>query len=157
MGEVAPVNLFEDIESMSDTRVVYLYIEPDGCEIEEQCVGDYGWRRLMLFSTQTANFGIEELNVGEVSYFGTETPTDAVSQHRIFEFSACHQHFHYSHYAQFVFGTKNVISNTKHGFCLQTTYRYANAEWSVLTQDHYTCSNQGISPGWSDTYQGGIT
>ena len=42
LGEVAPVNLFEDIESMSDTRVVYLYIEPDGCEIEEQCVGDYG-------------------------------------------------------------------------------------------------------------------
>ena len=156
LGEVAPVNLFEIEEELSRRRFVYLYIEPTGCELVEKCVGGSGWRRLMLFSTTSPNYGNDDFHVGKISYYGTDEPSDLVTQRRVFEYSPCHKHFHFTHYAQFQFGTENSVTNTKRGFCLQTTYRHANAEWSVMGQDHYVCSNQGISPGWSDTYQGGL-
>lgn len=156
LGQVAPVNLFEYDEALAGIRFVYLYIEPNGCEVVEECVGGSGWRRLMLFSTTAPNYGINDLKVGRLSYYATDLPTDFVTKHRIYEFSACHHHFHFMHYAQFKFGKENVLINVKHGFCLQTTYRHANTEWSVMAQDHFVCSNQGIASGWSDTYQGGL-
>lgn len=156
LGEIAPVNIFEYEEALASIRFVYLYINPDGCELEEKCVGGPGWRRLMVFSTTAPNYGINDFTIGKISYFASDEPSEFVTKHRIYEFSPCHQHFHFTHYVQFVFGKNEVIKNTKQGFCLQTTYRHANTEWSVMSQDHYVCSNQGISPGWSDTYQGGL-
>lgn len=150
------MNLFEYDEVLAYRRFVYLYIESTGCELVEQCVGGSGWRRLMLFSTTSPNYGINDFNVGEVSYYATQLPSELVTKHRIFEYSPCHKHFHFSHYAQFNFGTTNTITTTKRGFCLQTTYRHANAEWSDMAQNHYLCSNQGVAPGWSDTYQAGL-
>ena len=155
-GEIAPVNLFEYVEDLARIRFTYLYIQPTGCEITEQCAGGSGWRRLMIFTTTSVNFGIKELYVGQVSYYADGAQTDYVTKHRIYEYSPCHKHFHYTHFVKFAFGTQNQITNTKRGFCLESVYRHANAEWSVMSHNYYTCSNQGIAPGWSDEYNGGI-
>ncbi|CAF3803803.1 unnamed protein product [Adineta steineri] len=158
-GEVAPVNIFEYLPDLQSNRVIYLYIEPDGCEIVEQCVGGSGWRRLLTFSTTTPNFGTQDLRLGTVSYFTDGLPNDAITKHHIFEYSPCHKHFHFSHYGSFTFGNlkdQSNLTNSKRGFCLQAVYRHANAEWSPLNQDYYTCSLQGIPAGWRDTYQSGL-
>ena len=55
-GQVAPVNLFEYSPDLQRYRIVYLYIEPTGCELVERCVGGSGWRRLLVFSTTAVNF-----------------------------------------------------------------------------------------------------
>ncbi|CAF1266396.1 unnamed protein product, partial [Didymodactylos carnosus] len=155
-GVVAPVNIFEYKPDLQRNRLVYLYIEADGCEIVEQCVETSGWRRLLRFSTTAPNFGIEDLQLGRVSYFANDPPSDLVTKYHMFEFSPCHQHFHFSHYANFTFGSLSNARNSKRGFCLQAVYRHANAEWSPLAQAYYTCSNQGIPAGWQDVYQDGI-
>ncbi|CAF1314667.1 unnamed protein product, partial [Didymodactylos carnosus] len=59
--------------------------------------------------------------------------------------------YHFYHYGKYTYGRKQQ-SMKKRGFCLASVYRVANAEWSPLGQDHYTCLNQGISAGWGDTY-----
>jgi len=50
----------------------------------------------------------------------------------------------------------DTFTNTKKGFCLTSVERLANAEWSPTWTDTWTCLNQGIEPGWADTYQSGI-
>lgn len=153
---MAPVNLFEYVEDLARIRFIYLYIQPEGCEIREQCVSGTGWRRLLLFTTTSLNYGIEALYVGQVSYFAEEAQTDYVTKYRIYEYSPCHKHFHFTHYIKFAFGTQNQITHAKRGFCLQSVYRHANAEWSVMSHDYFTCSYQGIAPGWADGYNAGI-
>jgi len=158
-GEVAPVNIFEYHPDLERNRIIYLYIEADGCELVERCVGGSGWRRLLVFSTTAPNFGTQDLRLGSVSYFTDGLPSEVVTKHRIFEYSPCHKHFHFSHYGSFSLGDPNAqsnLTNSKRGFCLQAVYRHANAEWSPLNQEYHTCSLQGIPAGWHDTYQGGI-
>ncbi|CAF1397157.1 unnamed protein product [Rotaria sordida] len=41
-GEVAATNLFEYKPALTNIRFIYLYIEPDGCEIAEKCVTGSG-------------------------------------------------------------------------------------------------------------------
>ncbi|CAF3738674.1 unnamed protein product [Rotaria sordida] len=158
-GQVAPVNIFEYLPDLERYRIIYLYIEPNGCEIAERCVGGSGWRRLLVFSTTAPNFGTQELRLGSVPYFTNGSQSELITKHHVFEYSPCHKHYHFSHYASFALGNPNDqsnLTNTKRGFCLQAVYRHANAEWSPLHQEYYTCSVQGIPPGWQDTYQGGL-
>ena len=158
-GEVAPVNIFEYHADLQRTRIVYLYIEPTGCELVERCVGGSGWRRLLVFSTTAPNFGVQDLRLGALSSPTTGLLSETVTKHHIFEYSPCHRHFHFSHYGSFALGDpseQSNLTNSKRGFCLQAVYRHANAEWSPLNQEYYTCGLQGIPAGWQDTYQGGI-
>ncbi|CAF2941675.1 unnamed protein product [Rotaria sp. Silwood2] len=41
------------------------------------------------------------------------------------------------------------FSNGKRGFCIQSTGRQANAEWSPTWSPFYSCTYQGNSPGWT--------
>ncbi|CAG8487884.1 10321_t:CDS:2, partial [Racocetra fulgida] len=44
----------------------------------------------------------------------------------------------------------------KVGFCLQTTWRYFNTEYTYLNTPYDTCAYQGISVGWGDDYVAGL-
>jgi hypothetical protein len=71
-----------------------------------------------------------------------------------FEFSACHHHYHFTHYGTFKYGGQPGL---KKAFCLEDTNRYHNDERTPLTAIHQTCSNQGIGAGWGDEYNFGIS
>ncbi len=133
-------------------RLIYRYISSDSCTIAERCVGGTGWRRLLQFSTADENTGTKDLDIGSVDYFveGKENP---LQQHHVFEYSACHNHYHFTHYGQFSFGDAVV---SKRGFCLQSTNRVANRTSSPLGHDYGDCRHQGVSAGWVDEYKAGL-
>jgi hypothetical protein len=133
-------------EGLENNRVVYRYIEPDSCAVEEACVTGSGWRRLLMYDASIKNASTVDLSVGEV------TERSPFVEHNVFEFSACHEHYHYSHYGDFRYGP---IPGDKRAFCIESTDRYYNSEQTPLSHP-YGCDNQGIASGWGDTYIAGI-
>jgi hypothetical protein len=133
-------------EGLQNHRVSYRYFEPDSCAIAEGCVGGPGWRRLVEFDASVANRGSIAMHIGD--------PTEAWSQHNTFEYSACHQHFHFLHYGLYDLGP---LTGDKRAFCLISTSRYGNNEYTPLVTpyDAY-CTYQGIAPGWGDDYGIGL-
>jgi len=133
-------------------RLIYRYISPDSCTVAEKCVGGTGWRRLLQFSTADENTGTTDLDIGLVDYFidGVKNP---LQMHHVFEYSTCHNHYHFTHYGQFSFGDATV---SKRGFCLQSTNRVANRTTSPLSHVYGDCRHQGISAGWVDEYRAGL-
>ncbi len=135
-------------------RVVYRYITPDSCSIAEGSVLDGpGWHRLLQFGAADRNFGTKALDIGPIDYFIKGNETD-LTKRGIYEYSLCHNHYHFTHYGYFSFG--NVTTNHKMGFCLQSTSRASNNEYSSLLNLYPTCANQGIGPGWLDEYKIGL-
>ncbi len=128
-------------------RVVYRYIDPTDCALEEGAVGGAGWRRLLLFDATVHNVGRAPLHIGPVVREDPET--------NVFEYSSCHDHFHYSHYGEFYLADSDDVQSSKRAFCVQSTSRYANDETSPLTHD-YSCTFQGIQAGWVDEYIAGL-
>ncbi len=55
-----------------------------------------------------------------------------------------------------MFGSGGEQSGNKQAFCLQSTSRYSNNEYSPLTHPYGACSFQGIQAGWGDDYGAGI-
>lgn len=134
-------------------RVVYRFIEPDSCAIAENSVGSAGWRRVLQFSAADRNVGAETLEIGDIDYYirGNETE---LSNLGIYEYSLCHNHYHFKHYGSFTFGDEPT--NHKMGFCLQSTNRFSNNEASPLTNRYSGCDFQGIEAGWVDEYKAGL-
>lgn len=133
------------VEGLGDARLVYRYIPAGSCTLVERCVGAPGWRRLLQFSASVANLGDAAATFGD---------TALAEQHHIIELSACHGHFHFSHYGDFTFGAGGALSS-KRAFCLESTSRYLNTEATPLTHG-YSCEAQGIAPGWGDDYIAGL-
>lgn len=123
------------------------YFDETNCAVIEQCVSGTGWRRVMRFDTLTPNVGNGPLHVGSPS------PTD---EH--FEYSECHEHFHFKNYADYrvknAEGTEVALGH-KQAFCLLDTVRVSD-DPSVLPRPEHDCLNQGINPGWGDLYFGTI-
>ena len=134
-------------------RVVYRFIEPDSCAIAENSVGASGWRRLLQFSAADRNVGPETLEIGDIDYYlrGNETE---MSRLGIYEYSPCHNHYHFKYYGTFTFGDEPT--NHKMGFCLQSTNRFSNNENSPLANRYSGCDFQGIEAGWVDEYKAGL-
>ncbi|KAF0448455.1 Lysyl oxidase [Gigaspora margarita] len=130
---------------LEETRVAYRYYGRNSCELHEQCIGASGWRRLLRFTTTSLNSGKADIHIGNV--------TDYLS-HGIFEWDNCHKHFHYQHYANFFY---DQAPGHKMGFCLQSSRRYFNTEYTFLNSLYDTCSYQGISAGWGDDYRAGLS
>ncbi|HEY8076549.1 MAG TPA: lysyl oxidase family protein [Labilithrix sp.] len=135
-------------------RVTYRYIAPNDCAIQEKCVGGTGWRKLLQFSTADRNTGTTALNIGYVDYFNQDGGS-SLSQHNVFEYSACHKHYHFTHYGTFSFGG-NESTTSKRGFCLQSTNRLSNNEFSPLHNPYPDCHVQGVEVGWVDEYKAGL-
>jgi hypothetical protein len=133
-------------EGLANNRITYRYIEPDSCALVEGCVTGSGWRRLLLYDASIENASPVDLAVGPVD---DESP---FVQRNVFEFSACHQHYHYSHYGNFSYGE---LPGDKRAFCIESTDRYFNSEQTPLAHP-FGCDNQGIAAGWGDTYIAGV-
>jgi hypothetical protein len=133
-------------ENLENNRIVYRYIEADSCAVEEGCVTGSGWRRLLMYDASIKNSSTVDLTVGAVD------ESSPFVEHNVFEFSACHEHYHYSHYGDFRYG---ALPGDKRAFCIESTDRYYNSEQTPMTHP-YGCDNQGIASGWGDTYIAGI-
>jgi hypothetical protein len=133
--------------------IAYKYVTPESCT-KKECVNTAGWRRFLFFDAVHVNVGAKNLDIGVLSYLKQDpTSFDPLAFHNLYIWDTCHQHPHFSAYAEYTFGS---IPGRKQGFCIQTTGRYVNARWSPLVTDHWDCSNQGINSGWSDAYNAGI-
>lgn len=111
----------------------------NACVIQEGCVAAPGVRKLLRFSLKTPNTGAGDLFLGDPS--GNE----------LFEFSTCHEHFHFQGYAQYRLLDQDgrlAATGHKQAFCL--------LDFEPLGpdsgEDIYKCNYQGIQAGWSDIY-----
>ena len=143
----APVAL-PDLELLRDKLLedVWLdeiFVTEDSCAFIEGCVSGTGMRRLLRFSVATANIGEADLLMGR--------PTDHPD---LFEYSRCHEHFHFESYAAYQLrqGDEVAAEGHKQAFCLMDTDRYWTEDPDIRSQERYTCGYQGISRGWADTY-----
>lgn len=134
-------------EDLLVNRVIYRYFEPDACALGENAIGDYGWRRLLQFDATLHNIGGVALHIGPVI---AEDPTT-----NVFDYNACHDHFHFSNYGDFIFNSDGAANGSKQAFCVESTDRFSNNEASPLTHP-YSCRLQGIQAGWVDEYGAGL-
>jgi Lysyl oxidase len=130
---------------LSNQRISYSYVPADSCAVQEQCVNGSGWRRLLEFDASVQNVGDKDLKIGDVG---------SLSVHHVFEYSACHHHYHFRHYGDFSYGDTQI--SRKQSFCLQSTARYSNNEATSLNSLFAGCHYQGISTGWGDDYLAGL-
>jgi hypothetical protein len=143
-------------EELEVNRLTYRYVPADSCAIAEKCVGGPGFRRLLQFNASEKNTGAKPLDIGDVDYFldDPKHPTPNANHH-LYEYSPCHEHYHFSHYAKFTYGGDDTLGS-KRAFCLESVQRYGNNEHSPLWSPYGDCSYQGISEGWGDQYNAGI-
>lgn len=155
-GEVATPegpDLRVSTEHLAINRVVYEYIRSSSCAYVEGCVAQPGWRRLLRFDSATINVGGAPVDIGAVDYFLEGDPNDVDNhRHGVYEFSACHEHYHFRHYGAFAYGE---TPGYKNGFCLESTDRGHNNEHTPLNS-HYACDYQGVDVGWYDLYHAGL-
>ncbi|MSR86700.1 hypothetical protein EXS70_00820 [Candidatus Peribacteria bacterium] len=148
-------DLVPSMEEFVKHRFNYRYIPENSCTIVESCVGGTGWRHLLQFPTGDINVGAKPLEIGRVDYFNTHSGT-VLSQHGVFEFSACHGHYHFSEYGSFTVGNGSDTVSHKNAFCLQPSGRVWNHELSPLHHDFVDCIDQGDAVGWIDEYKMGL-
>lgn len=152
--EGADLVVVTDGIGLGENRIVYHYTEPGSCEIEEGTADSVGWHRLLAFNSTSWNIGKGPMHVGDVDLLLADD--DA---HGLFDYGECHGHYHFSHYADF--GVRDargaLLAGDKRSFCLESTNRFSNAVWSPLSAPYDRCHYQGISPGWGDMYQAGLS
>lgn len=143
-------------EELSVNRLTYRYIDENSCALDEKCVGGTGWRRLLQFDASEKNVGDAPVVIGDIDYFldDPSNPT-ANANHNLYQFSACHGHYHFNYFATFTYGDDPDLGS-KRAFCLESVARYSNHEMSPSWSDYNSCYYQGISEGWGDQYNAGI-
>lgn len=134
-------------DDLAVNRLIYRYFPADSCALLEQCVSGSGWRRLLQFNATVHNVGGAALHIGPVV---AEDP-----EHNLFQYNACHDHYHFSDYGDFYFAEEEKNLSSKQAFCVESTNRLSNNEWSPLTHN-YTCRFQGVQAGWVDEYVAGL-
>lgn len=135
-------------DMVNEHRIFYRYFTSSSCDIIEGSIGSPGWRRLLAFSAVVRNDGTQPIHIGNVT-----DPTNPWVTSHVFEFSLCHNHYHFSHYGKFDY---NGSPGSKRAFCLEDTNRFHNDERTPLTAFHQSCAFQGIGAGWGDEYQFGL-
>jgi hypothetical protein len=138
---------------LENNHVIYRYFDPSDCALIEHCVAAPGWRRLLTFDSYDHNQGAQPIHIGEVDYFIAGLGSELI-MHNAYEYSACHNHYHFEYYGTFSYGTSTDLLH-KNGFCLESTGRISNNELSPLHQP-YDCELQGVAPGWGDLYAAGL-
>lgn len=143
------------ISGLELNYIVYRYFPPTSCAIADGCIGAPGWRRLITFDSHDHNVGAKPLHIGDVDYYLTGGGTDN-EDHGVYEFSACHEHYHFKYYGDFSFGSGASTQLQKNGFCLESTDRLSNNESTPLNTEYSECVYQGVEAGWGDNYQAGL-
>jgi hypothetical protein len=133
----------------NEHRIYYRYFTPDSCDIEYGTIAQPGWRRLLTFSTNTRNDGSQPIHIGDLT-----EPNNPWRLSNVFEFGNCDNEWDFNFYVDFAY---NTATGVKRAFCIEDTSRYHNDEITPLTGTYESCNFQGISPGWGDEYQFGIS
>jgi len=114
-----------------------------------------GTHTLLRFTVTTPNIGDGDINVGDPN-------THVAANDGLFEFAECHAHYHFRHYATYELLdiNGNIWKAAKRGFCMLDTD--PNPQWLggpvPGPGEYHNCGgvgipgHQGISAGWSDTY-----
>ena len=148
MGEVTTA-VYPDVkvfgQDLEDHRLEYIYFPTNSCAIQEGCVSDTGWRRVLRFAATVHNVGGAALHIGPVVAQDLANNT--------FIYDACHDHYHYEGFGEFYLG--DADNAAKQAFCIESTSRFSNNEFSPLVHN-YTCTFQGIETGWVDEYGAGL-
>ena len=126
------------------------------CSVEEGGVTP-GTRRIIRFTVMTPNIGDADIALGDPN-------VHVANNDGLYEFAACHHHYHFRHYALYQLidpKTGTIWKAAKKGFCMLDTD--PNPDWldGVPPKNHEfrSCGgigipgNQGISSGWADTYR----
>jgi hypothetical protein len=116
----------------------------DDCAFVEGAIAAPGRRRLLRFDTVVVNRGGEDLVVGNPA--DPEQPFAASD----FEFSPCHGHFHFEHFASYELrdGADRAVGfGHKQSFCMLDSRRFGGE-----APRRFDCGFQGISVGWGDRY-----
>jgi len=141
-GEPGPLPdlILDDVYLMATIQQDFVEAAADQCLFNEGCVTGEGRRRVVRFGTRSANVGTADVIVGE-----------PVAGNPLWEFDACHEHFHFEGYARYDLveassGEVLPIGN-KNGFCLRDLDNWSNPSCAT-----YNCDYQGISVGCADVY-----
>jgi hypothetical protein len=139
-GESPLPDLTVDETRLTDSIIVHEQDFDDGdCAVLEGCVDATGTRRLLRFTTTTPNYGTADLILG--------SPTEDSDR---FEYSTCHAHYHYSEYIEYTLLSADggvAATGRKQAFCLMDSEPAGGTG-----SPKYHCGMQGITAGWSDTY-----
>ncbi len=125
----------------SSAHLDYATFGPNSCAIVEGCIGAPGARTLLRFDLRTPNEGDGDLFMG-----------DPTTQTELFEYSPCHDHFHFTTYAEYrlLDAQNQVVANGhKQAFCLIDIEQF---DPNANPDDVYDCGYQGIQAGWADVY-----
>jgi hypothetical protein len=143
-------DLAADQEALKqENRIYYRYFTPGSCDIKYGTISQPGWRRLLTFSTNTRNDGSAPIHIGDLT-----DPSNPWLLSNTFEFGNCDNEWDFNFYVNFGY---NTAQGVKRAFCIEDTSRYHNDEKTALTGTYESCNFQGISPGWGDEYQFGIS
>lgn len=131
-------------------------LDAAACSVEEGGVTP-GVRRLIRFTVSTPNIGDADIYVGDPQ-------AHVAINDGLFELAACHQHYHFRHYAIYELvdpATGKVWKAAKRGFCMLDTdpVPASDGNEQPRSAQFRNCGgigipgNQGISHGWADTYR----
>jgi hypothetical protein len=113
------------------------------CAVFEGCVGGVGERKLLRFTTLSANQGL-----------GTFEPPDPAGRPDLFQWSPCHAHYHFKGFAQYALLDQdgNVAApGHKQAYCM-TDSEQLRLGPTIACEPRHNCANQGLQAGWADTY-----
>jgi hypothetical protein len=141
---LCPAPDLEVVQSALETSMYAddILVAANDCYIGEGCLGGYGNRRLIRFTTHIKNIGDLDYYIGQ---------PDTGNQ---FVYGSCHGHWHYEGYAEYLLYDQNfqpVQSGFKNGFCV------LDLECSGGGDAKYGCGNMGISHGCGDIYGAGLS
>ncbi|MEZ4381314.1 MAG: lysyl oxidase family protein [Nannocystaceae bacterium] len=144
LGCDAP-DLILDGSYIEPVIVTDIDVTPETCELAEGCLGGVGQRRVLLFTAATPNVGSRDLVMGIPA-----------NHPELFHHSPCHDHYHFEEFARYELldseGVTVVAEGHKQAFCMLDSVSWA---WP-LALPHFTCENQGISRGFTDSYDAGL-
>jgi hypothetical protein len=139
-AEALPDLILDGAYLMATVQQDVVDASADQCLFNEGCVTGDGPRRVVRFGTRSANVGAADVVVGE-----------PVAGNPLWEFDACHEHFHFEGYARYDLvdpGSGEVLPiGNKNGFCLRDLDSWSNPSCAT-----YDCDYQGISAGCADVY-----
>lgn len=139
----APDLIIVQNEIVNSLQADYLNVATGDCSVGEGCVSGYGLRRIFRFTTHIKNIGNLDYFIGAPDTVGNQ-----------FVFDACHGHWHYVGYAEYLLFDQNfhqVLEGFKNGFCV------LDLECSGGGTGKYGCGNMGISAGCGDIYSSGLS
>ena len=138
-------DLAQDAKYVIPEIVNNFLVEPTSCALAEGCLKTAGSRRIIKFSTDV-------LNQGDLPF---NPPNPPESRPDLYEWAPCHGHYHFQQFAKFeLLNLKNetIVEGQKRSYCAVDSHKRYTAHPDMPCVAQTTCSLQGISVGWVDTY-----